>query len=146
MDKKLVSKKTTSGLDNAKNKELYKDVVKDAKSKFKTWPSAYASMWVQKEYMKRGGEYFKKDTGLKDWVKERWVQVLPLLQDGKIIVCGDSNKVTKACRPIVRVNKDTPITIQELLEIHSVEDIIKAARKKNEDMSKRLSWKELKIN
>ena len=133
-------------MENAKNKELYKSVVKDAKSKFKTWPSAYASMWVQKEYMKRGGEYFKKDTGLKDWVKERWVQVLALLQDGKIIVCGDSNKVTKACRPIVRVNKDTPITIQELLEIHSVEDIIKAARKKNEDMSKRLMWKELKFN
>ena len=44
-------------MENAKNKELYKDVVKDAKSKFKTWPSAYASMWVQKEYMKRGGDY-----------------------------------------------------------------------------------------
>ena len=133
-------------MENAKNKELYKLVVKDAKSKFKTWPSAYSSMWVQKTYQERGGEYFKKETGLKDWVKERWVQVLPLLQDGKIIVCGDSNKVTKACRPIVRVNKDTPITIQELLEIHSVEDIITAAEKKNKDMSKRLSWKELKFN
>ena len=73
------------------------------------------------------------------------MQVLPLLQDGKIIVCGDSNKVSKACRPIIKL-KDTPITIQELLELHSVEDIIKAARKKNEDMSKRLIWKELKFN
>ena len=132
-------------MDNAKNKELYKDVVKDAKSKFKTWPSAYASMWVQREYMKRGGEYFKKDTGLKDWSRERWVQVLPLLKDGKIIVCGDSNKVTKACRPIVRVNNDTAITIQELLELHSVEDIVKAAEKKNKDMDGRLMWKELKF-
>ena len=133
-------------MENAKNKELYKLVVKDAKSKFKTWPSAYASMWVQKTYQERGGEYTKKETGLKDWVKERWVQVLPLLQDGKIIVCGDSNKVTKACRPIVRVNKDTPITIQELLELHSVDHIIAAAEKKNKDMSKRLMWKELKFN
>jgi hypothetical protein len=132
-------------MDNAKNKKLYKDVVKDAKIKFKTWPSAYASMWVQKTYMKRGGEYFKKDTGLKDWSRERWVQVLPLLKDGKIIVCGDSNKVTKSCRPIVRVNKDTPITIQELLELHSVEDIIAAAEKKNKDMDGRLMWKELKF-
>ena len=132
-------------MENARNKELYKDVVKDAKSKFETWPSAYASMWVQKEYMKRGGEYYKKDTGLQNWVKERWVQVLPLLQDGKIIVCGDSNKVSKACRPIIRLNKDSPITIQELLELHSVEDIIKASEKKNKDMDGRLMWKELKF-
>jgi len=131
-------------MENAKNKELYKDVVKDAKSKFETWPSAYASMWVQKEYMKRGGEYYKKDTGLKNWVKERWVQVLPLLQDGKIIVCGDSNKVSKACRPINKL-KDSPITIQELLDLHSVEDIIEAAKKKNKNMDGRLMWKELKF-
>lgn len=133
-------------MEEAKNKTLYKSVVKDAKKKFDVWPSAYASMWVQKEYMKRGGEYYKKNTGLKDWVKERWVQVLPLLEDGKIIECGDDNKTTKACRPIVRVNKDSPITIQELLELHSVEDIVKAAEKKNSNMDGRLLWKSLKFS
>ena len=132
-------------MDNAKDKTLYKKVVVDAKKKFKVYPSAYASMWIQREYMKRGGEYFKKDSGLKNWRKERWVQVLPLLKDGKIIECGDSNKTTKACRPIVRVNKNSPITIQELLEIHSVEDIVNAAEKKNANMSKRLNWKELTL-
>ena len=132
-------------MENAINKNLYKKVVADAKRTFKTWPSAYASMWVQKEYMERGGEYFKKDTGLRDWRESKWVQVLPLLEDGEIILCGEENKETKACRPSVRVNDKTPITIQELLELHSVDDIIQAAKKKNRDMQGRLMWKELKF-
>ena len=134
-------------MENAINKKLYKKVVEDAKNKFDPWPSAYASMWVQKEYQKLGGKYSKKDTGLKDWRESRWIQLLPLLQDGKIIECGADYglRETKACRPIVRVNKDTPITIQELLELYSVEDIIKLAKKKNTDMEGRVDWKNLKF-
>ena len=132
-------------MDNAIDKQLYKVVVKEAKKKFESWPSAYASMWVQKRYQELGGEYTKKGVGLKNWRREHWIQVLPLLKDGKVVACGDDNKETKACRPTVRVNKDSPITIQELLELHSVEDIIKAAEKKNANMSKRLNWKELTL-
>ena len=132
-------------MDNAIDKQLYKVVVKEAKKKFDVWPSAYASMWVQKRYQELGGTYTKKDTGLKDWRRSRWVQVLPLLKDGNVVACGDDNKETKACRPTVRVNKDTPITLQELLELHSVKDIIKAAEKKNRDMAGRLYWKDLKF-
>ena len=132
-------------MENAKDKALYKRVVREAKKKFDVFPSAYASMWVQAEYQRRGGEYTKKETGLKDWRTEKWIQLLPLLQDGKIVDCGDDNKETKACRPTVRVNKDTTITIQELLELHSVEDLIKAAEKKNNDMRGRMQWKDLKF-
>tara|TARA_B110001450_G_scaffold251001_1_gene270491 strand:- start:599 stop:1006 length:408 start_codon:yes stop_codon:yes gene_type:complete len=131
-------------MENAINKTLYKKVVKDAKTKFDVWPSAYASMWVQREYQKLGGTYSKKDTGLKDWRQSKWIQVLPLLQDGKIIECGADNKETKACRPIIR-SADTSITIQELLELYSVEDIIKLAKKKNADMDGRVDWKNLKF-
>ena len=132
-------------MDNAIDKQLYKVVVKEAKKKFESWPSAYASMWVQKRYQELGGEYTKKGVGLKNWRREHWIQVLPLLKEGKVVACGDDNKETKACRPTVRVNKDSPITIQELLELHSVDDIIKAAEKKNANMSKRLNWKELTL-
>ena len=133
-------------MDKAANKTLYKAVVEEAKEKFDRWPSAYASMWVQREYQRRGGEYNKKSDGeLKNWRDERWVQVLELLKDGKIVVCGDSNKTTKACRPINRVDESTPITLQELLKLHSVKDIIKAAEKKNRDMDGRLYWKELRF-
>ena len=130
---------------NAIDKRLYKDVVKEAKQMFDTWPSAYSSMWVQKEYQRRGGEYTKKDSGLKDWRREKWIQVLPLLKEGKVVACGDDNKETKACRPSVRVNDSTSITIQELLKIHSVSAIVKAAEKKNRDMDGRLYWKDLRF-
>lgn len=132
-------------MDNAIDKTLYKSVVKEAKEKFETWPSAYASMWVQREYQRLGGEYTKKGVGLKNWRREKWIQVLELLKEGKVVECGDHNKETKACRPTVRVNEDTPITIQELLELHSVNDIIQAAEKKNRDMEGRLYWKELRF-
>ena len=68
-------------MEKAVDKELYKDMVRIAKKKFDVWPSAYASMWVQKEYQRQGGEYYgKKDTNLDNWVKEKWIQILPLLK------------------------------------------------------------------
>lgn len=39
------------------NKQLYNRVKAEAKRKFDTWPSAYASAWLVKEYKKRGGRY-----------------------------------------------------------------------------------------
>ena len=133
-------------MDKAQNKELYQQVKTDAKNKFKRFPSAYASMWIQREYKKRGGEFSEdkeNDSKLSGFLQEKWVQVLPLLKDGKVVKCGDDNKDTKACRPSVRVSKDTPITIQELFDLYPVDDIIKIAEKKNADMSGRVNWNEL---
>ena len=133
-------------MDKAADKDLYRDVLEDAKEKFERFPSAYASMWIQREYQRLGGEYLSKSDGsLSSWLRERWVQVLPLLKEGKVVVCGDGKKDTKACRPSVRVDESTPITISELLELHSVSDIIKAAEKKNRDMEGRLYWRDLKF-
>ena len=39
------------------NKALYARVKSEAKKKFKSWPSAYGSAWLTKEYKKRGGKY-----------------------------------------------------------------------------------------
>lgn len=39
------------------NKDLYNRVKAEAKRKFKSWPSAYGSAWLVKEYKKRGGKY-----------------------------------------------------------------------------------------
>jgi hypothetical protein len=74
-------------MDKAINKDLYLEVKEDAKKKFKRFPSAYASMWIQKEYQKRGGEYKdkKKSNNLKRWREEQWIQILPLLTEKWII-------------------------------------------------------------
>jgi len=39
------------------NPKLYNRVKNEAKNKFKTWPSAYASAWLVKTYKARGGKY-----------------------------------------------------------------------------------------
>lgn len=39
------------------DKELYNRVKQEAKQKFDTFPSAYASAWIVKTYKKRGGKY-----------------------------------------------------------------------------------------
>ena len=41
--------------DNVVNKELYTKVKAEVKSKFKAWPSAYASGQVVRTYKSRGG-------------------------------------------------------------------------------------------
>ena len=48
------------------NKELYTMVKAEAERKFKSWPSAYGSAWLVKEYKKRGGKYTtsKRDGGM----------------------------------------------------------------------------------
>jgi hypothetical protein len=128
-----------------KNTRLYNSVKKDAKKKFKHYPSLYASSWIVREYKKRGGKYLgkkpNKDTGTSKWYTEKWVQVESYLKTGKHVQCGSSEQSTKACRPLKRINASTPITISELLKIHSKNYLIKLARKKQKDMGGRVMWK-----
>ena len=51
------TKKSLYNMATPKNKALYNRVKSEAKRKFKTWPSAYASAWLVKTYKKRGGKY-----------------------------------------------------------------------------------------
>jgi len=128
--------------DNIINKILYKKVKKDAKQKFKRFPSLYASSWITSEYIKRGGKYNNnKTSGQKQWYKEKWIQIMPYLEKNKIIKCGDDNKDTKACRPLIRVNKSTPPTIGEIVKKYGNKKVLILAKKKNNDMKGRLNWK-----
>ncbi len=53
--KKSKSKKTSGPKPN--NPKLYARVKAEGKRKFKSWPSAYGSAWLVREYKKRGGTY-----------------------------------------------------------------------------------------
>ena len=133
--------------DNILNKDLYKKAVKQADETYKK-PSAYKSMYIQKIYKELGGKYKNnknKNASTTRWNKEKWIQVIPYLKNGEKITCGMSNKKTKVCRPLKRINKNTPITIDELLKLHSQADLIKLANKKNKNMSGRVYWKTLKF-
>ena len=126
---------------------LYNKIKEEAKAKFKRYPSLYASSWIVKTYKSRGGEYIgkKEKDGISRWYKEKWVMVIPFVKTGKVVDCGSKFKDTKACRPIKRVDKNTPITIGELLKIHTKKDILEMARKKNKSMKKKVNWEKLEF-
>ena len=133
-------------MDNIVDKDLYKKAKKKADETYDRH-SAYKSMYIQKVYKDLGGRYKgKKNTkGVSRWNKEKWIQVIPFLKDGKKIACGEDNKKTKVCRPMKRIDSKTPITLPELLKLHSKKDLLALARKKNKNMDKRVFWKTLKI-
>ncbi len=105
---------------------LYNKVKSEAKSRFRSWPSAYASGWLVKEYKRRGGRYSKAKTshkqGLSRWYKyEKWINVCEL---PKIVPCGASSKSVKRskkywsqfpyCRPMKRATSKSPVSAFEL--------------------------------
>ena len=67
------------------NKELYARVKAEAKRKFTSWPSAYGSAWLVKEYKKRGGKYTmsKRDGGMSDAALNSMQSFYKDMQEGK---------------------------------------------------------------
>ena len=142
----------------------YKKAIKKANDTYGTKSSIYRSSYIVKTYKDLGGKISgspkrspKKSSispkrsptkGLSRWFKEEWVQVVPYLENKNKKECGGEKvgkRVGKACRPLHRITKDTPITISELLKIHSKEDILRVAKQKERHPEKRVVWKTLKI-
>ena len=120
-----------------KNKKLYNHVKKLANKKFKSPSGIYRSSWIVREYKKRGGKYigFKnKNTGLKRWFREKWVDLRRPIRNSKNKIkyrkCG-RNKIKgkyPLCRPSKRITSKTPKTYKELSK-----KTIKYAKKMKKD-------------
>jgi len=67
--------------------------------------------------------------------------MMPYLKDNKKVQCGITPNKGKLCRPLNTVNDKTPITIPELLKIHSKEKLIKIVKQKELDMDGRVNRK-----
>ena len=83
------------------DKELYKQVKQKA-DKIYQKSSAYKSGYIVKTYKELGGRYAddNESKNLKRWYKEKWEDV--------------GNQAYPVFRPTVRVNKNTPLTINEI--------------------------------
>lgn len=123
---------------NILNPKLYAKAKKIADDTYKK-PSAYKSMFIQKKYMELGGKYKKKGKGLATWRKEKWVSVKEYLE-GNIVECGDDKIGKNACRPTKRINKDTAITIQQVIKKFGKAKVKRAVNKKIKNMKLRLDW------
>ena len=134
------------------NLKLYEKIKKEAKRKFKVWPSAYASGWLVREYKRRGGIYKSKSprksprrkslrksprkSGLSRWFREEWIDVCKL---PKIVQCGrksarHSKRTYPYCRPRYKISSESPRTAGSL----TMSEIRKRCRKKKKNPSKRI--------
>ena len=145
------------------NPKLYEKIKKEAKGKFKVWPSAYASGWLVREYKRRGGKYKKNismtrscrrksvrrsrrrksvrrsprvKTGLSRWFKEQWIDVCEL---PKIVPCGRkssrrSKRTYPYCRPRYKISNRSPRTAGSLTFV----EIRKRCSKKKRNPTKRI--------
>lgn len=131
--------------ENVLNPVLYRRARKIADETYKR-NSAYKSMFIQKKYQDLGGKYKGKKNmkGVTKWNSEKWVQVVPFLEEDKRIPCGFGSN-SKGCRPTVRVDSNTPSTIQQLIKKHSKTKLLKFAKDKKRDMNKRLNWEKLEF-
>ena len=131
---------------NILDADLYKKAKKKADEIFER-AGLFKSAFIQKEYQRLGGKYSgkkpPKSQGIQRWLSgEQWIEVEPYLLKGKIIKCGSSERIGKACRPLKRVNDKTPITINELIELHGKRKLMELVKQKQKDMNGILRWKE----
>lgn len=129
--------------DNVLNKELYKKAKDIANKTYGDKTSAYKSMYIVSTYKKLGGEYKgkQKKIGTTRWNEEKWVNVNDYLK-GKNTACGESQRNKHACRPSKRINKETPITIQEVIKKFGKQKTKKLANLKKTEGAKnvRINW------
>jgi hypothetical protein len=116
---------TGSTSNNPLDSALYEKVKAEAKAKFRSWPSAYASGWLVREYKRRGGRYGssrkpRKTLGLQRWFElEKWIDVCQL---PRIVPCGRPGTLTDKqywknfpyCRPMHRASPNTPRLASDL--------------------------------
>lgn len=131
-----------------KNPRIYRQVKKYVDERYGIGTSAWKSMALTREYKKRGGLYKTasyKGGRLYRWRKERWIQVAPYVRSKQQIVCGTGN-TKHACRPLIRITKQTPITLDELLKLHSKRKLLTLAKiKRDKTKNVRIDWKAGKI-
>ena len=98
------------------NKNLYNRLKQKIKARSKVWPSAYASGQLVRAYKSKGGKYKCSFGSLDRWFKEKWVNVCKPKGSG-YAVCGRSKSSRKGypyCRPLKRINSQTPKTVGEI--------------------------------
>lgn len=128
-----------------KNPKLWDEARKQADEIYNR-PSAYKSMYISKVYKKIGGRYKtkakKKQMPTEMWLKEKWIQILPYIDDGDELACGRDDGKPNACRPKKNVKDgENNITIDAIIKKYGKKKVRELTKKKLNDMNGRLDWK-----
>ena len=136
------------------DQNLHQQIVKEAKSKFKVWPSAYASGWVVRTYKERGGKFKRNKNNKKNkkntpasplarWYREEWINVCHYLETTEYKACGRSknsknSKTLKEdsqypyCRPRYRISSKTPETMGEIIQKEGRKELERRCQRKHQ--------------
>jgi len=121
---------------------LYARVKRNVSKRYGETTSVFRSMAIVKEYVKRGGTYKgkKRPSLTKKWLQEEWIDVLSHLK-GLKKNCGEGKRRQHACRPSKRVDRSTPLTIREVIQLHGVNKVKRLATKKSKHTELvRIDW------
>ena len=127
---------------------LHTFVTSKVKIQYKHYPKLFIMYKIRKEYTRRGGEYVEAtiDGQRARRLFERWVEVIPFLKKGHVVDCTEKTYRSKCCRPMHRLDEDTPTTLPELLRVHNRHDILQMARRANKNPEKRVRWEDLEFD
>lgn len=107
------------------NPDIYENAKKIVYSQYAV-PSAYRSMALVKRYKQMGGKYSddKQEKKLTRWMNEKWKDINP----------NKSNHSYPVFRPTKKINKQTPLTVNEI----SKSEILKQSKLKQKIKSDKL--------
>lgn len=128
--------------------DLIEIIINDAKNKFKQ-SGLYKDAYIIKEYIANRGTFDKETTEhpyfkkIVVFLAENWVDVMKFLEDHHITDLTELQHA-QIVRPLLRINDDTPITINELLKLHSKKKLLELCNNKITNNSN-INWKSGKI-
>jgi hypothetical protein len=128
------------------NEEIY-DLIKDEANK-KFVAGLYKDAFIIKNYLKTGEEFepetYKDSYFIKvlRFIGEQWTDVKDYLED---YLTTPITKLanSKCIRPTIRIDNETPLTIQELIKIHGKKKLLDIYDNKKDD--EKIIWKTGKI-
>ena len=68
--------------------ELWAESIREAKKKFRVYPSAYANAWAARRYKAKGGGWRSATKDLREWFAEEWVDISRPKDGGGYEACG----------------------------------------------------------
>jgi hypothetical protein len=121
------------------------DKIYDRHSAYKSMYAIRLALEQDPVFKKKYDKYkasIKTNTGLRRWIQEDWIQVRPYLENNESVQCGRDDTLNRvpACRPLRRINKETPVTIGEILKRATKEEILEEVKKKEKDPDYRIRW------
>ena len=125
------------------NEDIYNYIKDQSNTKFKQ-AGLYKDAYIIKNYIKSGGQFDEESLNsdylrrVLRFIAEQWVDVEQYLNEHEITPI-EKLQNSKVVRPINRIDKNTPITIHELIQLHGKAKVLQLCKDKKDE--NKIIWK-----